>query len=163
MNRVYPVCFLIEEKSIWLGWSTNEQEIDFFLTDQRGVLWKRSRDELIEAIFSLPGEYSFGADHVFNLNLLKSAFSEKKQINANDVLTIWNLFTDFKFTVYGGGMFCSEKIEAYDDLFESTDAGEIIFGEKRSLKKNIYQELRQVIHDGGEMLLLNTIKMASNS
>lgn len=95
----------------------------------------------------------------FDLDKAMTGLREECLVDANLLVDIWNMFTDFHNTVSTRSvrLFGAEDTELYDALFASCDASRIIgLDSDQGLSEEQMEELMRILEQGREMLYAST-------
>lgn len=151
---MFPVNFTLDGKAVWLAWLSDEQGERFFSNGERPVF--AGSERALEDFFLSSG-YGWNLEDgiFFDLDGIESLLARGVMPDANAVLDVWNLFSDFSKTIdpSRSGMFMAEYKDTYSALFSMCDAADIVRLPEKELSSNDIENIRLVMASGRNMIL----------
>lgn len=157
-TQVFPVHFSVLGKDLWLGWVSAEPW-NYFVSVDGNVAWSNNHTSLLSEVERMSGSRLEEDQSFFDLDEAMNSLRGERVVDANLLVDIWNMFTDFHNTVSTRSvrLFGAEDTELYDALFANCDASLIIgLDSDQGLSEEQMEELMRILEQGREMLYAST-------
>lgn len=156
--EVFPLRISLRGRQLWLGWISAEPW-DYFVNESGSIAWSLTRIGLLRELSRIKYNYIQGSDSFFDLDEVLGGLRDGRIVDANLMLNLWNIFTDFYNTISGQRvrLFSPKNKKAYDALFANSDAAKVIGIEHAYICAHDLQAILNVMEAGSEMLFDSTI------
>lgn len=155
---IYPVHFIVQERNIWLGWRSTDQQQEALFKRLGRLLSACTKASLIQQCSAAQDGLSFDEPVVFDLDRLLTALVARKAVCADDVINCWNMLIDVRAS-FGPGLGMSFDLseqsfkDSYDRFFASTSGGEMIDFGVYDISDSDFGIAVEIVSNGMAMLL----------
>lgn len=157
-DEVFATCMRIAQNDIWLAWASGEGG-DYFLSDHGEPVWHPTREGL-EALVDVISPGCLQPEHSrHDVDAILRGFESETLGDPDDVLTTWNLFTDFFQCKEGrnAGKFFNDASEIYWRVFSMCDVAAMVSVQQQAMADGDLEMLREVFRRGSSMVLDSTV------
>lgn len=154
-DEVFLTRLHIAERSVWLAWVASSSGSDFFLAENRALLWS-GKDADIRSYLEGKGISIENETSYFDVDSLLCGLKFGSIVSPDLAINVWNIFTDFYNTFHNGSAakFCEDRDldGLYDRLFSLCGAAKIIDLDASRLTDEDINLLSEIVEMGVAMI-----------